>query len=163
MQLRFRMLALCLTVGLAWLPGPAEATHDRHWAAQEADASCLCAYDPQITTLPASPRQGDDIQVLCAGVWSDSCVPVYSCHEVQDGMIRVVSVCNVPPGIGCLTVLTPFCNFASASCLPAGTYRVQWYIADLRFDDVLRLCATGEFEVTRQPHSIYLPLLRRGA
>jgi len=157
------MMTLCLMVGLACTPGPARVTRADRPEPAQANARCLWCYDAVIATMPASPRPGDHIRVLCAAVWSDSCVPVYSCHELQDGTIRVISVCSVPPGTGCLTVLTPFCHFASVGPLPTGTYRVEWYIVDLRLDDVLRLCATADFEVAQPPYSLYLPLLPKAA
>ncbi len=126
-------------------------------------ARCFCGYDLQIATLPASPRPTDEVRVLCAGVWSDSCVPAYSSHEAYGRLIRVYSVHSLPPGVYCATVLMPFCNAADIGCLPAGTYEVEWYLTEQRYGGWPSLCATGEFRVIERLHTTYLPLLLGGA
>jgi len=163
MKLAWTAFALSLVVGLACLSGPAQAAQASLLQPRDAHARCLCGYDLRITTLPASPRQDDDVQVVCTAVWSDSCVPMYSSHEMRGRLIQVYALCNVPPEVGCLTVLTPFRIVADAGRLQAGTHQVEWYITDRRFGEWPTLCATGEFSVRPAMRTIYLPMVLRGA
>jgi len=163
MKLAWTAFALSLVVGLACVSGPAQAAQASLLQPRDAHARCLCGYDLQITTRPPSPTQGDDVQIVCTAIWSDSCVPVYSSHKARDRLIQVYALCSVPPDVGCLTVLTPFRIVADVGCLRAGTYQVEWYITDRRFDEWPRPCTTGEFSVTGATRTIYLPLLLRRA
>jgi len=70
---------------------------------------------------PPRPTTTDEIEIVAAGAWSDSCIPRNGKVTVAPGQITVE---YAPSAEGCLTMITDWGNRHEVGRVPAGTYAV---------------------------------------
>ena len=120
-----------------------------------------CDPDAQVNVVPGLPTQDDDIQVIAAGDWYDTCIPFYQSHQIDDNVIREDAVVDYPPDTGCADMITPWEFMVDIGKLPAGFYEVNLYITDVFNGVPTTLCATKSFAVFTEVSRIYLPIIAK--
>lgn len=118
-----------------------------------------CGLSLHLDIDPPRPAPGDDIAVIAAGEWRDSCVPTYLIPRLLGQVVRVEAVLDYPLNTGCLCVITPWQLSADLGRLPGGVYRVELYTTDLREPGTLYHCASKWFAVGAELHLVYLPTI----
>ncbi|HEV7488466.1 MAG TPA: hypothetical protein VGQ65_22555 [Thermoanaerobaculia bacterium] len=76
------------------------------------------AFDPPGVTVNHS------VDAIVSGLWNDGCVPPAKSVIVSGSTITLTLDANLPPGVGCLTAVTPYAALFHLGILPAGSYTV---------------------------------------
>jgi len=79
-------------------------------------------YNTQI--VPEYPTSCDIVVITLSGDWGSSCTPNASAISVAGNDIYFNVIWDYPPGVGCLTVITPWERIRSVGPLSPGTYTV---------------------------------------
>lgn len=98
----------------------------------------------QLTVTPPRPTQSEALIIRAGGIWPNGCVPVYKTHQITVNRIKINAV--APVGIPCGQVVTPWSLSIWLDPLPAGTYAVDFLIANENGAE--RFTYTTNFTVT---------------
>jgi hypothetical protein len=86
-----------------------------------------------IQIVPEHPASCDVVVITLSGYWSSSCIPNDSAISVVGNDIYFDVIWNYPPGISCLTVITPWERIRFVGPLSPGTYTVYARIVGYPF------------------------------
>ncbi|MEA2417208.1 MAG: hypothetical protein QOI58_3865 [Thermoanaerobaculia bacterium] len=81
-------------------------------------AADTIAFDPPAATMNHS------VDAVVSGLWNNGCVPPAKSVVVSGSTITLTLDANLPPGVGCLTAITPYAALFHLGTLPAGSYTV---------------------------------------
>jgi len=73
---------------------------------------------------PPNPTVSHSVDAIVSGLWNNGCVPPAKSVAVAGSTIALTLDANLPPGVGCLTAVTPFAALFHLGILPAGSYTV---------------------------------------
>ena len=120
-----------------------------------------CGSNARLEVIPAQPAAGDQLTIIAAGDWTDSCVPRKLEIAQSGSSITVRAIHNYPLGTGCLTVITPWRLVLPMGALAPGTYTARLYVINPWETEPTEPCASLRFVVPTAAPTIFLPLLVR--
>jgi hypothetical protein len=118
-----------------------------------------CGINPRLEIVPMCPANGEELTVIAAGDWTDSCIPKQIEIERSGTLLAVRAIRDYSPGSGCLTVITPWRLSQTVDRLPPGTYAVELYVLNRGEPSPKEPCAKQSFAVAAGGHTIFLPLI----
>jgi hypothetical protein len=104
---------------------------------------------PNCEVAPEAPSTLDSVTITLSGTWPDSCVPCGASADVEDGIVYVDVAYDYPPGVACLTVLTPWSVSVTLDPLKPGPYEVMASLSGHPYIDP-KPAAVCSFVVTRE-------------
>lgn len=104
-----------------------------------------CGYDTGLLVLPSSAAPGSAVQVICSGVWPNSCTPQADSVQALGNLIRIDGI--IPSVEACPEVLTPWEFVVEVGDLSPTSYQVEFYLSG-PFVEPGRLCATASVDLS---------------